>query len=83
VALVLPNSLAATAEPSLSEARTSKATGEALRRSILTVSNSDEPLPPPGVTVGDTILSVNGNFVDSPAEVERMLLTTAEFGKPM
>jgi hypothetical protein len=83
VALVLPNSLAATAEPTLGAALKSKVSGETLRRAVLAVDSVEEDSTPPGVTVGDTILSINGNFVDSPAEVERMLLTTAEFGKPI
>ena len=82
VALVLPNSLAATAEPTLSAADKAKDSGESLRRAVLTAKADDDSSPPPGLSVGDTILSVNGNFVDSPQEVERMLLATADFGKP-
>lgn len=83
VALVLPNTLAATAEPTLSSEQRSKATGESLRRSVLEAGQEDVDLPPPGVSVGDTVISVNGNMVDTPREVERMLLSTADFGKPV
>lgn len=83
VALVLPGTFAATAEPKLSASQKAKTPGETLRRSVLTADIGGEKGPPPGLTVGDTILSINGNFVDSPQEVERMLLATADFGKPV
>jgi len=47
VALVLPNSLAATAEPTLSAADKAKDSGESLRRAVLTAKAEDDSSPPP------------------------------------
>lgn len=84
VALVLPNSRASSAPPAPTAAQQAKILGETLRQEIIqTASNREAAEPPVGLALGDTILSVSGNLVDDPRKVERMLLSTAEFGKPV
>ncbi|MFO0868227.1 MAG: hypothetical protein U0935_04710 [Pirellulales bacterium] len=84
VALVLPKSRAASAAAVPGDTRAGQATGQELRQGIIqTVANRAADVPPTGLALGDTIVRINGNDVDDPLEVERMLLTTADFGKPL
>lgn len=84
VALVMPDSRAAAASAALTDADRKKSEPQAIREAIIqTVANRKAEEPPAGLSLGDTIVSVNGNEVDDPLAVERMLLISAEFGKPV
>ncbi|MFO0817775.1 MAG: hypothetical protein U1A77_07535 [Pirellulales bacterium] len=82
VALVLPNSLAAAAPSALSAAQTKPRTGSEIRSQIIqSVRYKSVEAPVTGLALGDTITQVNGNEVDEPGQVERMLLVTPNFGQ--